>query len=176
MNRATPTRRTTLTLIASIALATLSLACTCSPCSLLTGLLEGVTPSQPQFETSAGAIEIVGVESADSFPPGCSSGPACSHAKEGYQVLIIWLKRANGGNIREVGDELFSETLPHLTGDEAISVTDADGTTSSLAITHIDDDDNRFALVFAVRDTGRDFTFTWLDNLPIALEQPIVQP
>jgi hypothetical protein len=121
-------------------------------------------------------MTIARVELADSFPPGCSSGPACNRAKEGYQILIVWLERADGGSIREVDDELFGETLPHLTGDGEINVIDADGTTSSLAITHIDDDDNRFALVFAVQDTARDFTFTWLDNPPIEMERPTMQP
>ena len=174
--RTNSTRHITPMLAVSIALAVLSLACTCSPCGLLENIPAGTTSSQPQFETSAGTMTIAQVELADSFPPGCSSGPACNHAKEGYQVLIVWLERADGGSIREVDDELFGETLPHMTGDAEISVADADGTTSSLAIAHIDDDNDQFALVFAVQDTARDFTFTWLDNPPIELERPTVQP
>lgn len=127
------------------------------------------TPTPPQIETSAGTMTVAAVELADSFPPGCSSGPTCNRAKEGYRILVVWLERADGGSIREVADQLFGETLTHLTGDGEICVTDVDDNTSSLAITHVDDDDNRFALVFAVRDTAQGFTLAWLDNPPIEL-------
>ncbi len=127
------------------------------------------TPTPPQIETSAGPMTIAAVELTGSFPPGCSSGPTCNHAKEGYQILIVWLERADGGSIREADDELFGDTLPHLTGSGGIHVADDQGSEFNLAITHVDDDNNRFALVFGVPETAQGFALTWLDDSPIEL-------
>ncbi|MBN1979477.1 MAG: hypothetical protein JW918_18930 [Anaerolineae bacterium] len=172
--------RTTLLFAAIFTLTILSLACNVCGLTNLTEIdsaparpsdpTDTPTP-QPQLElkTSAGTLIIAKVELADSFPPGCSSGPTCSHAKEGYQVLILWLERPDGGDIREISDELFGETLPYLTSDSGAYVTASDGSKGRLGITHIDDDNNRFALVFGATDSGRDFTLTWPGNPPIDL-------
>jgi hypothetical protein len=164
-----PITRTTPILATSIVLTVLSLACTCSPCGLINNLPIEIAPAQPQIETSASTLVIAEVELANRFPPGCSFGPTCNQAKEGYQVLIVWLERPDGEDIREISDELFGETLPYLTSDSKAYVTASDGSKGGLGITHVDDDNNRFALVFGATDSGRDFTLTWPGNPPIDL-------
>jgi len=172
--------RTTLLFAAIITLAILSLAC--NVCGL-TNLTEidsvpsrppdptDIPTPQPQLElkTSAGTLIIAKVELADSFPPGCSSGPTCSHAKEGYQFLILWLERPDGEDVSEISDELFGEAILYLTSDSEAYVTASDGSKSGLAIAQTDDDNNQFALVFGVTDSARGFTLTWPGNPPIDL-------
>ena len=52
-----------------------------------------VSPSV-QLETKAGPVLIERAELLDRFPAGCSIGnPACNAAKDGYQLLVLWLAR-----------------------------------------------------------------------------------
>jgi hypothetical protein len=172
--------RTALLFTAIFTLAILSLACNVCGLTNLTEIDSApsrppdptdIPTPQPQLElkTSAGTLIIAKVELADSFPPGCSSGPTCTRVKEGYQLLIVWLERPDGGDIREISDKLFSEARPYLTSDSKAYVTASDGSKGRLAIAQIDGDNNRFALVFGATDSGRDFTLTWPGNPPIDL-------
>ena len=83
-------------------------------------------------------------------------------------MLILWLEREDGGDIDEIRDELFGETLPFLTGgaDKAYVVA-RDGTRTGLAIAHVKD--SRFALVFVPPDTSKGFKLIWPNNPEIDL-------
>ena len=147
-------------ILAVVTLATASLACN------LTG--SPASQSRPELETAAGTMVIAEVELASRFPPGCSSGPTCKGARNGHQILIVWLERPDGGSIGEVSGKLFGETLSLLNDDSEAYVTASDGSQAGLAIAHVSDDD-RFALVFAPLDSAHGFQLTWPDNPTIDL-------
>jgi len=142
-------------------LATALLACN------LTG--PSATQPRPELETSAGTMVIAEVELTDCFPPGCSSGPTCNQAKEGQQILIVWLERPDGGSVEEISDELFGGMISLLGENSEAYVTASDGSRAGLAIAHVSDDDNRFALVFAPPASAHDFQLSWPDNPTIDL-------
>ena len=58
--------------------------------------------------TSLGRFAIAKVELADRFPPDCEGPPSpmCEHAKQGYQVLIVWLEPQEGQKTAEVASKL----------------------------------------------------------------------
>lgn len=157
---ARPSPRQALILAVSI-LTMVLLACN------LTG--PSATQPRPELETSAGTMVIAEVALADRFPPGCSSGPTCKRAQEGHQILIVWLERPDGGSIGEVSGKLFGETLSLLNDDSEAYVTASDGSQAGLAIAHVSDDDDRFALVFVPPDSAHGFQLTWPDNPTIDL-------
>jgi len=71
------------------------------------------TPT-PEIKTSAGALVIKEVQLADRFPSGCDLGsPTCQQVREGYQILIVWLKGADGGDPAAISDELRN-TFPEV--------------------------------------------------------------
>ncbi len=150
-------------ILAIVALVTASLACN----------LAGSTTSQsrPELETAAGTMVIAEIEMASSFPPGCSTGLDCQRAKSGHQILIVWLEKPDGGSISDIRDALFVEALPLLNDDSEAYVTGSDGSQAGLAIAHVSDDGNRFALVFVPPDSAHDFQLTWPDNQTIDLGQ-----
>jgi hypothetical protein len=68
-------------------------------------------PAAPQgtgISTPAGRLLVSSVQISDHFPPGCAPGPTCQSANQGYVVLIVWLKRADGGNPGQLAEKIVN--------------------------------------------------------------------
>ena len=82
----------------------------------------------------------------------------------------MWLEREDGGDVDEIRDKLFGETLPFLMsgGSDKACVIAGDGRKAGLAVAHVMDD-GRFALVFALPESARDLKLIWPGNPEIDL-------
>lgn len=122
------------------------------------------TPSATaEIETTLGTLVIEDVQFADRFPPACDPGsPNCQQAQEGYQVLIVWLKRLDGGDPAAIGIEFFkaSEEAYVIAGDSSRTDRTAGGLLQS-----------RLFLAFTPRASAHDFKLFWPDNPAVDLRE-----
>jgi len=123
-----------------------------------------VSPSV-QLETKAGPVLIERAELLERFPAGCStSNPACNAAKEGYQLLVLWLARPGGGKMSEISANLFGEVINYLpASSHDVYVTTADGSEAGLAAAQFPE--GEFVLIFGLPQgaTGS-LQLTWPGN------------
>jgi hypothetical protein len=118
------------------------------------------------IKTPSGSLVIKDVQFTDSFPPGCSTEPlplgGCTQAKEGYQVLIVWLERTDGGDPTAIADEIQSRILETyvIAGDGFQKNGFAGGLLPS-----------GLAVAFIVPASAQDFKLFWPDNPAIDLEK-----
>jgi hypothetical protein len=66
-----------------------------------------MNPATVQVGTTA--LKIADAEISTVFPPGCKAAdPSCLRAQSGYEILIVWLARADGGAEGDVSDKLIA--------------------------------------------------------------------
>ena len=116
---------------------------------------------ETSIETPIGTFVITGVDLAERFPPDCDpSSPMCDQAKEGYQILAVWLDRADGGDPSEIGLDIFkhSEEVYAVAGDGSRMKRIGGGLM-----------EGRLFVFFTPAASARDFTLYWPGNPAIEL-------
>jgi hypothetical protein len=148
-----------------------------APYDVLFGLLgnevHGSAPQPPSppvsgheaqgIDISAGRLLIDGVQIGDRFPPDClPASISCSQVRAGYQVLIVWLARQDGGRPSDLAKAVQDEsTGAYVTsGDGARHERFADGLVNS-----------RLFVAFITPVSARGFTLHWPGNPAIDLGQ-----
>lgn len=112
--------------------------------------------------TSVGNLVIEEVEITDRFPPGCDPATFyCDRPIEGYQILIVWLARQDGGDPGEIGGALFgaSKEVYVVADDDARSDRWLGGLQQG-----------RLVVAFITPASARTLTLFWPGNPPIALK------
>ena len=118
-----------------------------------------------QLETKAGPVLIERAELLNRFPAGCSTAnPACNAAKEGYQLLVLWLARPGGSEMNEISGDLFGEVINYLpAGSHDVYVTTADGSEAGLAAAQFPE--GEFVLIFGLpQGAPGSLKLTWPGN------------
>lgn len=123
---------------------------------------------KPKIKTSKGDFEIEEVQESDRFPPDCQNppSPGCDKAREGYKILIVWLKSAGEGR---VDMELFDLSKGvYVTADD-----DSKTERFSGGGIHQKTADGGFEgklfVGFTPAKTARNFKLYWPGNSPIEL-------
>ncbi len=122
-------------------------------------------PEQPigTINTSVGVLHITGYDISNRFPPNCdTSSPPCSFAKDGFQVLIVWLDRADGGSIVDLGSTIFDAS-------EGAYVIGSDGSRSDRFTGGIMQ--GRGFVGFSPLVNTQPYQFIWPGNEPVILGQ-----
>lgn len=118
-----------------------------------------------RLETKAGPVLIERAELLERFPVGCSTtNPACNAARDGYQLLVLWLRRPGGGKIGEISADLFGEVINYLrAGSHGVYVTTADGSEARLAAAQFSE--GEFVLIFGLpQGAPGSLKLTWPGN------------
>lgn len=118
-----------------------------------------------RLETKAGPVLIERAELLERFPISCSTtNPACNAARDGYQLLVLWLRRPGGGKIGEISADLFGEVINYLPeGAHDAYVTTADGSEAGLAAVHLPE--GEFVLIFGLpQGAPGSLKLTWPGN------------
>jgi len=124
------------------------------------------TPSAPEIKTPLGTLMIKDVQSADRYPPDCDLEKPYScwvQAWEGYEILIVWLEREDGGAPGEVSAEVGRPC-----SDKEVYVVAGDGSRIDCAVGGMDS--LELFVTFPVPTSAHDFKFYWPGNPAIALE------
>jgi hypothetical protein len=129
---------------------------------------EGKSTEKPKIKTSLGEFEIESVQESDRFPPDCENppSPGCDKAKEGYKILIIWLKN--------LGKEQVSLELYDIS--KGVYVTADDGSKTErfsgggvFQKRGDGKDEPRLFVAFTPPSTAQNFKLSWPDNAPLQL-------
>ncbi|MCG8351752.1 MAG: hypothetical protein MI924_28630 [Chloroflexales bacterium] len=121
-----------------------------------------IPASTARIVTSVGTLVIDEVQMADRFPLGCDPNPFyCDLPQEGYQMLVIWLARQDGGDPGEIGGALFGASK------EAYVVADDDAR-SDRRLGGLQQ--GRLVVVFITPASARTLTLFWPGNPPITLK------
>jgi hypothetical protein len=100
------------------------------------------------------------VELSDRFPPGCNNppSPGCDQVQEGYIVLVVWLKSADGSDSGTIN--LFEESKGvYVIGDDN---SQTDRFLGGLM-------NGRLVVAFTPPASAKNFKLVWHDNPPIEL-------
>ncbi len=153
-----------LLLVAALAAASMA----CKLLNRLSDRLESGTPSRPSIQTAAGTLVVTDVQISDKFPPDCSSTPDCLEARDGYQIVIVWLEKPGGGSVGDISDKLFGEAVNYLgEKDSQAYLTSGGGDRCGFASIRIFED--KFGLAFGSPQGVHGFTLTWPGNDPLQI-------
>jgi len=119
--------------------------------------------------TAVGTFEIGEIAIGDRFPPDCENPGSvdCQLAREGYQVLVIWLEPGGGADHATIAKRLGEVNLFEVYAN--VRLVAADGVeTESSSFGMMND---RFFVAFTPEVKGGVYELRWPGNAPVKLAE-----